>query len=73
MTKNELLTLADREAARLTEENDHCAAAIIRSLCECLRAEADQKISIGPIKQGSQVLRYDILPNGGKRASHEGI
>jgi len=33
----ELLGLADREAGFLTEENNHCAAAIMRALAEALR------------------------------------
>ena len=37
MRDAELLTLADREAQRLTDENDHCAAIIMKALAERLR------------------------------------
>lgn len=37
MTENDLLQLAEREAQRLADENDHCAAIIIRSLIARLR------------------------------------
>lgn len=34
----DLLVLADREAQRLTDENDHSAAAIMRALAELVRS-----------------------------------
>jgi hypothetical protein len=37
MTENELISLAEREAQRLTDENDHCAAIIMRALIQRLR------------------------------------
>lgn len=37
MTNNELIGLAEREAQRLNEENDHSAATLMRQLCERLR------------------------------------
>lgn len=37
MRTSEIMTLADREIQRLTEENDHCAAIIMRALCDALR------------------------------------
>lgn len=37
MTNNELIGLAEREAQRLTDENDHSAATLMRELCERLR------------------------------------
>lgn len=37
MTDAELLALAEREAAFLSEENNHCAAAIMRALAYRLR------------------------------------
>jgi len=41
VTENDLLTLAEREAQRLTEENDHGAAIIMRELMERLRQAND--------------------------------
>lgn len=38
MPVSELLTLADHEAQRLTDENDHGAAIIIRALSAHIRA-----------------------------------
>lgn len=41
MTDNELVTLADREAARLESENDHGAAIIMRALAKRVRDQRD--------------------------------
>jgi hypothetical protein len=41
MTNAEILTLAAREAQRLTEENDHSAAIIMSALMDALRAKND--------------------------------
>lgn len=43
MSDNDLLTLADREVERLTDENDHCAAVIMRALVERIRAMKAEK------------------------------
>lgn len=55
MTDNELLTLADREAQRLTDENDHSAAIIIRELCERLRVPS---VVIGTLSERADDKRY---------------
>jgi len=41
VTDSELLTLAEREAQRLTDDNDHGAAIIMRELMERLRQAND--------------------------------
>jgi hypothetical protein len=43
MRDNDLLQLADREIERLTSENDHGAAIIMRALVERLRGSTDAK------------------------------
>lgn len=39
MNKNDLLTIAEREQQRLSDENDHSAAAIMRALIERVRGD----------------------------------
>jgi hypothetical protein len=43
MHDNDLLQLADREIQRLTSENDHGAAIVMRALVERLRGSTDEK------------------------------
>lgn len=44
MRKSDILTLADREAARLEAENDHSAAAIVRVLTDWIRDEKKSSV-----------------------------
>lgn len=55
----DLITLAEREIQRLTEENEHSAAVIMRELCERLRSAAtateDAKPRTVPLLGGAEV------------------
>lgn len=45
MTDADLLTLADREIQRLTDENDHSAAVLMRELARRLRSPLSTSFS----------------------------
>lgn len=56
MTDAELLTLADREVGFLEDENNHCAASIMRALIVVLRYKMRERASAG---LGDEGPRHD--------------
>lgn len=48
MTDADLLTLAEREIQRLTDENDRSAAAIMRTLADRVRGRTTERIPAQP-------------------------
>ena len=48
MTNNELISLGEREAQRLDDENDHGAAIIMREMCDRLRSRPDGGMTYAP-------------------------
>lgn len=62
MHDNDLLQLADREIQRLTSENDHGAAIIMRALVERLRGSTGEKaFDVGVVNAVKRMKQRGLL------------
>lgn len=72
MTDADLVTLMDREANRLETDNDHCAAALMRTAAGRIRAHIAAKprfyassLQVGPSEeQIGKAIADQLFPNG---------